>query len=77
MIAGPPCRLGHNPLEPQRPELQIVDEHIDHPDRVLFRHVVIETLRKQDALTAILTLDKAPHRRPQSRYVRNLTSLPH
>ena len=73
MIAGPPGRLGNHAREPQRPQVQLVDEHVDHPDRVLLRHVVIQELGKQDALTAILTLDEALHRRPRSSVVEIIT----
>ena len=67
VIAGPARRLRHNPLEPQRPQVQLVDEHVDHPDRVLLRHIVVQIVRKQNALPAILTLDEATHRTPRSK----------
>ena len=61
------------PVEPQRPQVQLVDEHVDHPDRVLLRHVVIQILRKQNALPAILTLDEALHLTPRRSSSRIIT----
>ena len=66
MVGRPARRLRHNAREPQRRQVQLVDEHVDHPDRVVLRHIVIQILRKQNALPAVLTLDEATHRKPRS-----------
>ena len=65
MIAGPPRRLGNNALEPQSLKVQMVNEHVDHADRVVLRDIVIEIFWKQNALTTALTLDEATHRDPR------------
>ena len=41
---------------------------LDDPDRVFFAHIVVQILRKQDALLAILAFDKALHRVPPKRF---------
>jgi hypothetical protein len=67
MVARTSRRRRLDTLEAQASKVQRVNEHVDRPDRVLFRHPVIEELRQQHALTAILTLDKALHRPALSR----------
>ena len=64
MIGRPAGRRRHNALEPQRPQIQLVDEHVDHPDRVVLGHVVVQRLRQQECLPAVFTLDETPHNRP-------------
>ncbi len=61
MIGRAPGRLGNHPLEPKRPKVQLLDEHVDHSDRVLLRHIVVQELGKQNALPAVLTFDEALH----------------
>lgn len=48
---------------PSKPTLQVqlVDEDIDHPDRIILRHIVVETLGKQRLLPTIRTLNEAAH----------------
>ena len=50
VIAPDARRLRHDPLEPERRQVQLIDEDVDHPDRVLLAHVVVQELRKQNAL---------------------------
>jgi hypothetical protein len=66
VIARPPRRRRLDALEAQSLQVQRVDEHLDRPHRVLVRHPGVQVLRKQDALTPILTLDEALHRQPPS-----------
>ena len=61
MIGWPSGRLGNHPLEPKRPQVQLLDEHVDHSDRVLLRHIVVQELGKQNALPAVPTFDEALH----------------
>src|SRR6266852_6258353 len=49
-IAGPASRFRNNALKPQHLQVQLIDEHVDHSDRVLLRHIVVQELRKQNAL---------------------------
>ncbi len=64
MVARTTRRRRNHPIEPERPKVQLVDEHLDRPDRILLGDPVVQVLRKQHALTAILTLDEALHRLP-------------
>lgn len=66
MIAGATRRLRHDPLEAQVSQIQFVDKDIDHTNRVLLGHIVIETFGKQRRLPAICTLNKAAHNQPHA-----------
>ena len=61
MVSGPSRRCGRHPLKPQPLQIQLVDEDIDHPDRIILGHIVIKTLGKQRLLPAICTLNEAAH----------------
>jgi hypothetical protein len=52
-------RLGT--LEPQFPEVEFVDERVDHPNRVVFSDVVVEALREQGDLASVGSLDESLH----------------
>jgi hypothetical protein len=52
---------GTTPLEPQQPQVQFLDEDVDHPYRVLLGDMLIQIFRKQDPLPAVLTLDETLH----------------
>ena len=69
MIGWAPGRLGNHPLEPKRPQIQLLDKHVDHSNRVLLRHIVVQELGKQNALPAILTFDEALHLQRRSSVV--------
>ena len=73
VIRRPSGRLRHDAREPKCPQVQLADEHVDHPDRVLLRDIVIQIFWKQDGLTAVLTLDEALHLRLRSSVVEILT----
>jgi hypothetical protein len=64
MVARPARRLRNHAREPQRAKIERLDKRLDHPNRVLIRHVVVQELRKQHALPAIFTLDEPLHRQP-------------
>jgi len=59
VIGRSSSRLRHDSRKPQHPKVKLVDKHVDHPNRVLFRDIVIQIFWKQDGLPAILTLDEA------------------
>jgi hypothetical protein len=61
MIGRAPGHLGNHPLEPKRLQIELLDEHVDHSDRVLLRHKVVQELGKQNALPAVLAFDEALH----------------
>jgi hypothetical protein len=62
MVGRTPGGFGHHALEAELRQIQLLDEHINHSDRVVLRDVVIQTLRKQSALRSILPFDKSLHR---------------
>src|ERR1700675_2272723 len=41
-------------------EIQLIDEHVDHPHGVVLSNVVIQILGKQNALYTVSTLNEAP-----------------
>ena len=61
MIGGPTRLLGFDPAEPQFAQIQLIDEHVDHPGRILLADPVLQALREQRRLAAIQTLYKPPH----------------
>ena len=48
-------------LEARPRDIQIIDEHIDHPNRVVFGNVVVKSFGKQRALITIFAFDKPAH----------------
>jgi hypothetical protein len=65
MVAGSPRRLGHNALKAQLTQVQFIDKDVDHPDRIVLRHIVFEIFGKQDTLPTIFTLNEALHLSPR------------
>jgi acetylornithine deacetylase/succinyl-diaminopimelate desuccinylase-like protein len=53
MIGGATCRFQHDPLERQ-PQIQFVDEDVDHLHRIVSTYVVVEELGQQNALPTVL-----------------------
>lgn len=61
MIGGATRRGRRYAFEAKPSQIQIIDENIDHPNRVVVSHIVIETFGKQRLLSAVCTLDEAAH----------------
>ena len=65
---GPP--LSSEPsdvlIKAQSAQIQLVDEHLDHPNRVVLGDVIFQRLRQQQRLPPVFTLDETPHDRPSS-----------
>jgi hypothetical protein len=61
MIRRTPRRCRRDPVKSKRREVQLVNERLDDPDLVLLGDKVVQILRKQNALSPILTRDKALH----------------
>jgi len=55
------CRSRLGTLESQFPEVEFVDERVDHPNRVVFSDVVVEALREQGDLASVGSLDESLH----------------
>src|SRR3981189_3870672 len=72
MIGGTSGRFWNHTVKAQRPEIQLIDKHVDHPHRVVLSNVVIQILGKQNALYTVFTLNEARHlipRRESSRII--------
>ena len=44
MIGGPTGHLRHNTRKAQPPQIQLIDEDVDRPHRIVFSHVVVKEL---------------------------------
>src|SRR5277367_5616979 len=62
MIGWPSCCLRLNTAEAQPRQIKLIDKNIDRPNRIVLAQIVIQSLGKQRALTAIIPNDKARHR---------------
>ena len=65
MISRPTRRFRNDALKPQRPQIQLVDEDLDHPHQIVFCHTIVEELGEQNALQPVFAFDKALHQEPQ------------
>ena len=65
MIRRTPCRRRRNTLKSKNREVQLLDKRLNDPNLVLLTNKVVQILRKQDALSPILPLDKALHQEPR------------
>src|ERR1700676_564682 len=65
MIGWTSGRFWNHTVKAQRPEIQLIDKHVDHPHRVVLSNVVIQILGKQNALSTVFTLDEARHLTPR------------
>src|SRR2546427_5318020 len=74
MIGWTSGRFWNHTVKAQRPEIQLIDKHVDHPHRVVLSNVVIQILGKQNALSTVFTLDEARHLTPPARIIQNYNS---
>src|SRR5258708_33915561 len=51
--------------EAERSQVKLINEDIDRPDRIVIAQIVIQPLRKQSALAAIIAHHKARHQSPR------------
>ena len=65
MIGRPTRRLGIDPGKPERAQIELIDENVDHLNGIVLADPVIETLGKKRALPTIRPLDKALHQIPR------------
>ena len=61
MIARAPRPMRRDPLETHIEQLKLIDENIDHSNRVVVADPVLESIREQRRLAAVDTLDKSSH----------------
>ena len=53
--------LRDDTVEAQCRQIQFLDERFNNPDRVVFRHVVIQAVREQRSLPPVLAFHKTFH----------------
>src|ERR1700731_2491474 len=62
MVCGTPGRFRLHAFKAELVQIQLLDEHINDPDRVILSNVVVEMLREQGALRTVFAFDKSLHR---------------
>src|SRR5580704_13102050 len=73
MIGWTSGRFWNHTVKAHRPEIQLIDKHVDHPHRVVLSNVVIQILGKQNALYTVFTLNEARHLTPRRESSRIIT----
>src|SRR3954449_589557 len=56
--------LGINTDEPELRQVQLVEEDVDHANRIILANPIFQAFRKERALSAIRALDEAFHQIP-------------
>lgn len=54
-----------NTFKPKCPQVEFIDENVDHSDWIFFGYVIVQALRQQRHLRASLTFNKSLHDRPR------------
>src|SRR5208337_494053 len=62
MVSGPSRQLRMHAPKAKLPEIELVDEKVDHPHRVFLGDIVFQLRRKHRSLSAIRPAHKARHR---------------
>jgi hypothetical protein len=66
MVSRTARRFRHDALEPQPPQIQLVDKHGNRPHRIVFSYEVVKKLGEQNALRSVLALNKRFIQNPDS-----------
>src|ERR1700730_17074572 len=74
MIGWTSGRFWNHTVKAQRPEIQLIDKHVDHPHRAVLSNVVIQIHGKQNALPTVFTLDETRHLTPPTQIIQNYNS---
>src|SRR6266536_948395 len=61
MIRRPTCDLRIDPAEPELGQIELIDEDINYPNRILLIDPVFQAFRKQRDLFSIRPFNEAPH----------------
>src|SRR5262249_2746920 len=61
----PPRHQRLNPCEAELAEIKPINESVDRPNRIVFRHIIVQQGREQCALAAIAALHETCHRWPR------------
>jgi len=62
MVGRPSRRRRHHPGKSQGRKIQLVDEGLDHSNRVLRADIIFQAVRKQCLLQPIFAIDEPMHR---------------
>ncbi len=65
MVGRPSRRQRLDTAEAELSQVKLINEDIDRPDRIVIAQIVIQSLREQSALAAIITHHKARHQSPR------------
>src|SRR5207247_8083050 len=60
-IRRPTCNLRIEPAEPELGQIELIDEDINYPNRILLIDPVFQAFRKQRDLFSIRPFNEAPH----------------
>src|ERR1700721_2958333 len=79
MVSRPSRRLRLYAAKAQLGQIKLIDKDIYRSNRIVLAQIVIQPLRKQSALTAVIANDKARHRilRPNRRRIISLKVFSH
>ena len=58
MIRWAARHLRHDAGKAQGRKVQLVDEDVNNPNRIVFGHIVVQAIRKQGRLPTVLTLNE-------------------
>jgi hypothetical protein len=64
MVGRPACHLRLNAAKAQASQIKRIDKDIDRPDRIVLAQIVIQSLGKQSALTAVIARQSASSNPP-------------
>src|SRR6266436_289101 len=63
VVARPSRRLGQD-RKSELAQVQLLDERVDHPHRVIGRNVLLDALRQQVPLSSVVLFNETLHRNP-------------
>ncbi|VVO24536.1 hypothetical protein PS704_04492 [Pseudomonas fluorescens] len=65
MVGRTPRCSRINTFKPKCPQVEFIDENVDHSDWIFFGYVIVQALRQQSYLRPGLTFNKSLHDRPR------------
>src|SRR2546421_2445848 len=64
MVRRPSRCLGIDTDEPELRQIQLVDEDVDHANRIILANPIFQAFRKERALSAVRAFNEALHQTP-------------
>ena len=74
MIRRTPRRRRVRPIETYFRQIERIDKHVDHPNRIAFVNEIIEAFGQQRRLPTIRLFNEAPHQLPPQNHERILAN---